>query len=58
MIPGVNLESLVYLNGEIVRLAEAKISVLDRGFIFGDGVYYVAMIFYDLAFSMIEVIAL
>lgn len=28
-----------YLNGEYTPLAEAKISVLDRGFIFGDGVY-------------------
>ncbi len=31
----------VYLNGEFLPLAEAKISVLDRGFIFGDGVYEV-----------------
>jgi D-alanine transaminase len=29
----------VYLNGEFVALAEARISVLDRGFLFGDGVY-------------------
>ena len=28
-----------YLNGEYTPLAEAKISVMDRGFIFGDGVY-------------------
>ena len=32
---------LVYLNGEYLPLDEAKISVLDRGFIFGDGVYEV-----------------
>lgn len=30
-----------YLNGEFVALASARISVLDRGFIFGDGVYEV-----------------
>jgi D-alanine transaminase len=30
-----------YLNGEFTELAKAKISVLDRGFIFGDGVYEV-----------------
>jgi D-alanine transaminase len=30
-----------YLNGEFTTLAEAKISVLDRGFIFGDAVYEV-----------------
>ncbi|RQO54355.1 D-amino acid aminotransferase [Paucibacter sp. KBW04] len=28
-----------YLNGEFTPLAEAKVSVMDRGFIFGDGVY-------------------
>lgn len=32
---------LVYLNGEYLPLNEAKISVLDRGFIFGDGIYEV-----------------
>jgi D-alanine transaminase len=30
-----------YLNGEWMPLAEARIPVLDRGFIFGDGVYEV-----------------
>lgn len=30
---------LVHLNGQIVPVAEAKISAFDRGFIFGDGVY-------------------
>ena len=30
-----------YLNGEFTNLREAKVSVLDRGFIFGDGVYEV-----------------
>jgi len=29
----------VYLNGSFVPLEDAKISVLDRGFIYGDGVY-------------------
>ena len=31
----------VYLNGEYIPLADAKISVMDRGFLFGDGVYEV-----------------
>ncbi|MFO7603537.1 MAG: D-amino acid aminotransferase [Gammaproteobacteria bacterium] len=31
----------VFLNGEYLPITEAKISVLDRGFIFGDGVYEV-----------------
>lgn len=29
----------VYLNGQIMPASEAKVSVFDRGFIFGDGVY-------------------
>ncbi len=35
------VESLCYLNGELMPLADARIPVLDRGFIFGDGVYEV-----------------
>ena len=31
----------VYLNGKYLDAGDAKISVLDRGFIFGDGVYEV-----------------
>ena len=31
----------VYLNGEFLPLEQARISVLDRGFLFGDGVYEV-----------------
>ncbi|WP_028357490.1 D-amino acid aminotransferase [Brackiella oedipodis] len=38
-------DSLVYLNGEYLPLAEAKISVLDRGFIFGDGIYEVVPVY-------------
>ena len=34
-------DSLCYLNGEYGPLCDAKVSVLDRGFIFGDGVYEV-----------------
>lgn len=33
--------SLAYLNGDYLPLAEAKVSALDRGFLFGDGVYEV-----------------
>lgn len=32
-------EQIVYLNGKFVRIADAQVSVLDRGFIYGDGVY-------------------
>lgn len=31
----------IYLNGEYLPLSAAKVSVLDRGFLFGDGVYEV-----------------
>lgn len=33
--------SIAYLNGEFLPLAEARISPLDRGFLFGDGIYEV-----------------
>jgi D-alanine transaminase len=32
-------DQIVFLNGEFLPLGEAKVSVLDRGFVFGDGVY-------------------
>ena len=35
----------VYLNGAFMPLAEAKIPILDRGFIFGDGVYELAPVY-------------
>ncbi|MFK7792550.1 MAG: D-amino-acid transaminase [Devosiaceae bacterium] len=35
---------IAYVNGEFVPLAEAKISVLDRGFLFADGVYEVTAV--------------
>ncbi|WZB74053.1 D-amino acid aminotransferase [Achromobacter insuavis] len=54
MIPGVPGESQVFLNGEFVRIDEAKISVLDRGFIFGDGIYEVVPVYRGNAFRMAE----
>ena len=36
---------LVYLNGAYLPLEEARIPVLDRGFIFGDGVYEVIPVY-------------
>ena len=38
-IPAATAESLCYLNGEYLPLGEAKVSVLDRGFLFGDAIY-------------------
>jgi D-alanine transaminase len=43
-------EGTCYLNGEWLPLAEAKISVLDRGFIFGDGIYEVVPVYYRRPF--------
>lgn len=44
----------VYLNGEFMPLAQAKIPVLDRGFIFGDGVYEVIPVYSRRAFRLAE----
>jgi len=38
-------DTLCYLNGRFGPLAEAKVSVLDRGFIFGDGIYEVVPVY-------------
>lgn len=37
--------TLCHLDGALVPLREAKVSVLDRGFIFGDGIYEVVPIY-------------
>jgi D-alanine transaminase len=44
----------IFLNGEFMPIAEAKISVLDRGFIFGDGVYEVIPVYSRNAFRLAE----
>jgi D-alanine transaminase len=38
------LEQIAYVNGSFVPLADAKVSILDRGFLFGDGIYEVAAV--------------
>ena len=38
-------EQICFLNGEFLPLAEARIPVLDRGFIFGDGIYDVVPVY-------------
>src|SRR5690606_30464670 len=43
---------LVYLNGEFVPQAEARISVDDRGFLFADGVYEVVRVYDGRPFLM------
>ena len=44
-VSDVSLDPIVYLNGELVPLSEARVPVLDRGFIFGDGIYEVAPLY-------------
>jgi len=39
------MKDIVYLNGKYIPLKKAKISVLDRGFLFGDGVYEVIAVY-------------
>lgn len=41
----VTTEPIVYINGEYLPQSQAMVSVLDRGFLFGDGVYEVIPVF-------------
>jgi D-alanine transaminase len=52
LIQGVTGNPTVFLNGELTPLSEAKVSVLDRGFIFGDGIYEVVPIYAGKPFRM------
>ena len=45
---------IVYLNGLFLPAEQAQISVLDRGFIFGDGVYEVIPVYSRIAFRLPE----
>src|ERR1700741_5404094 len=47
-------DSLCYLDGNYTPLRNAKVSVLDRGFIFGDGVYEVVPVYGGLPFCFDE----
>src|SRR5689334_1754305 len=38
------LEQIAYVNGSFVPMADAKVSILDRGFLFADGIYEVAAV--------------
>lgn len=46
--------SLVYLNGQLLPLEQAHISVMDRGFLFGDGVYEVIPVYGGRCFRFDE----
>ena len=51
------MDQIVYLNGDFLPIAQAQISVLDRGFIFGDGVYEVIPVYSRHPFRLAEHIA-
>ena len=38
------MDPIAYVNGDFVPLSEAKVSVLDRGFLFADGIYEVSAV--------------
>ena len=44
----------VYLNGKFMPIEEARVPVLDRGFIFGDGVYEVIPVYSRRPFRLAE----
>tara|TARA_B110000914_G_scaffold39403_1_gene32856 strand:- start:2153 stop:3007 length:855 start_codon:yes stop_codon:yes gene_type:complete len=45
---------MIYLNGSFIPIEDARISVLDRGFIFGDGVYEVIPVYSHIPFRLAE----
>jgi D-alanine transaminase len=51
------MSEMVYLNGEFMPLEDARIPVLDRGFIFGDGVYEVIPVYSRHPFRLPEHLA-
>ena len=48
---------MVFLNGKWLPIEEAKVPVLDRGFIFGDGVYELVPVYSRVAFRLDEHLA-
>lgn len=48
----IDAEQTVHLNGALLPIADAKISVLDRGFIYGDGAYELVPVYHRQPFRM------
>jgi D-alanine transaminase len=48
---------MVFLNGSFMPVEEAQVSVLDRGFIFGDGVYELVPVYSRVPFRLDEHLA-
>ena len=53
-LPADVADSIVFLNGSFLRMDEARVPVLDRGFIFGDGVYEVIPVYARRPFRLQE----
>ena len=47
-------EPIVYVNGDYVALSDAKISILDQGFLLGDGIFDVASAWKGVVFKLDE----
>jgi D-alanine transaminase len=50
-------EQIAFLNGEFLPLSQARVPVLDRGFIFGDGIYEVVPVYGGRPFRLPEHLA-
>jgi len=48
------MSDIVYLNGKFMPIEEAHVPVLDRGFIFGDGIYEVIPVYSGHPFRLAE----
>src|SRR5262249_34440271 len=55
--PDIREPPMIYLNGEFMPIEQARIPVLDRGFIFGDGVYEVIPAYSKRPFRLAEHLA-
>src|SRR5437868_15393325 len=48
---------MIFLNGKLMPIEDAKVPVLDRGFIFGDGVYELIPVYSRVPFRLDEHLA-
>ncbi|HUR42213.1 MAG TPA: D-amino acid aminotransferase [Verrucomicrobiae bacterium] len=54
MVPEPALNSIAYVGGQYLPLGEARVPILDRGFLFGDGVYEVCAVYQGRAFALAD----
>lgn len=48
------MTNIVFLNNQFIEKENAKVSVLDRGFLFGDGIYEVIPVYQSVCFRLQE----